>query len=145
MKGVTVGDSARYVPNELLSQLVGDRLAAVTFVLNSYLQLQFDDARMNVENCPQVITADGRVWHEPDLGYADQLRRMCDRVVTATSEKSGDGLRIFFEGEQIHINPTRDEVYVEIATLHLLPPPELGELGEWMCWLVGGETFEHLA
>ena len=37
-----------YTPNALLSRLVGDRLVAVTFVLNGDLQLQFDDASMNV-------------------------------------------------------------------------------------------------
>lgn len=38
-----------YAPNKLLSKLVGDRLVAVTFVLDSYIQLQFDRANLNIE------------------------------------------------------------------------------------------------
>lgn len=34
--------TARYVPNELLSRLVGDRMYSVEFVLNDYVQLRFD-------------------------------------------------------------------------------------------------------
>ena len=69
-----------YVPNELLSRLVGDRLVAVTFVLDSYLQLQFDEANMNVEVWPEV-TFEGRAWNASDLGYADALRRLCSGTV----------------------------------------------------------------
>lgn len=34
--------TAPYVPNELLSRLVGERMYSVEFVLNDYVQLRFD-------------------------------------------------------------------------------------------------------
>ena len=132
-----------YVPNALLSRLVGDRLVAVTFVLDSYLQLQFDEANMNVEVWPEV-THDGRTWNACDLGYSDSLRRLCNGTVVATSEKSGDGLRIVLNAGEIHINPPLGEVHAEIALLQIRGVPELDEPGEWMCWRPGEESFEHL-
>lgn len=133
-----------YIPNELLSRLVGGRLVAVTFVLDSYLQLQFDNGNMNVEVWPTVYS-DGRIWHEADIGYGDCLRHLCGETVVATSEKTGDGLRIKLEQGEIHINPTRGEVYVEIALLQLAVEPGTAQPGEWMCWRPGEESFEHLA
>lgn len=132
-----------YTPNALLSRLVGDRLVAVTFVLNGDLHLQFDDASMNVAVWP-TLTADGRVWREPDLGYGDVLRRLCDGTVVSTSEQSGDGLRIVLTTGEIHINPTIEEVYVEIATLHVRAAAGSTQPGEWMCWRPGEDSFEHL-
>lgn len=132
-----------YVANELLSRLVGDRLVAVTFVLDDYLQLQFDGARTNVEVWP-AVHYDGRIWREPDMGYGDCLRRLCGLRVEATSEKTGDGLRIELEKGGIHINPSREEVYVEIALLQLAADPGAHQPGEWMCWRPGEESFEHL-
>lgn len=133
-----------YVPNTLLSRLIGDRLVAVTFVLDSYLQLQFDEARMNVEVWP-VVTFEGRTWNGSDLGYGDSLRRLCGGTVVGTSEKTGDGLSISLSTGEIHINPALEEVHAEIALLQTRGTPELGEPGEWMCWRPGEESFEHLA
>ncbi|MBB2988066.1 hypothetical protein [Terracoccus luteus] len=132
-----------YVPNALLSRLVGDRLVAVTFVLDDYLQLQFDAADMNVDAWPRVTHAD-RTWTAVDLGYADSLRHLCGATVTSTSERAGDGLRITFDTGEIHIDPTRDEVHVEVAVLTLRPEPGSRHPGEWMCWRVGEDSFEHL-
>ena len=132
-----------YVPNALLSRLVGDRLVAVTFVLDSYLQLQFDEANLNVEVWP-AVTFGGRTWHASDLGYADSLRRLCNETVVSTSEQTGDGLRIGLSTGEIHINPTLDEVYVEIALLRLHGAPGANQPGEWMCWRPGEHSFEHL-
>lgn len=132
-----------YLPNALLSRLVGDRLVAVTFVLDSYLQLQFDEANMNVEVWPE-INFGGRTWHVSNIGYADILRRLCGGTVVATSENSGDGLRITLNTGEIHINPVLDEVHAEIALLQMRGAPELGEPGEWMCWRPGDESFEQL-
>ena len=137
-------DPMTYVPNQLLSRLVGGRLVAVTFVLDDYLQLQFDDARMNVDVWPEVI-AGGRTWRVRDLGYGDALRQLCGSRVSATSEQTGDGLRIVLDAGQIHINPSADEVGVEIALLQMDATPGLEGPGEWMCWRVGEESFEHLA
>jgi len=132
-----------YVPNALLSRLVGDRLVAVTFVLDSYLQLQFDDANMSVGVWP-MVTSDGRTSTASDLGYADSLRRLCGGTVESTSEKTDDGLRIALSTGEIHINPALDEVHAEIALLKMRGQPELGEPGEWMCWRPGEASFEHL-
>lgn len=128
-----------YVPNELLSRLVGGRLVAVTFVLDDYLQLQFDDATMNVDAWPTVHYAD-RTWRILDVGYADSLRRLCGSTVAATSERTGDGLRITLETGEIHINPTCEDASTEIATLTFG-----GHASEWMCWRPGEHSFEHLA
>ncbi len=133
----------RYVPNELLSRLVGDRLVAVTFVLDSYLQLQFDNARMNVDVWP-TVHYQGRVLHGSELGYGDCLRHLCGSRVVATSEMTSDGLRITLEAGEIHVNPTRDEVLVEIALLQLDPDDPSSGPGEWMCWRPGEDSFEHL-
>jgi hypothetical protein len=132
-----------YVPNALLSRLVGDRLVAVTFVLDNYMQLQFDEANMNVEVWPEV-TYGGRTWNASDLGYGDSLRHLCDGTVVATSEKTGDGLRIMLSTGEIHITPSLDEVYVEIALLQIRGGPELNQPGGWMCWRPGEASFEHL-
>lgn len=126
----------RYRPNELLSELVGDRLVAVTFVLDSYLQLQFDEALMNVDVWPHVH-AENADWRSDDQGYGDVLRRLCGQVVVSTSERTGEGLRITLAAGEIFINPSIEEVYAEIALLRL-------EDGRWMCWRPGEESFEHL-
>ena len=131
------GPGGSEAAESLLSALVGDRLVAVTFVLDSYLQLQFDDATMNVEVWPEVQTVDGR-WGADRLGYADALRRLCGQQVVATSEQPGDGLRITLSSGEVHINPGKDDVVVEIALLML-------DGGRWTCWLPGEEPFEHLA
>lgn len=125
-----------YVPNEFLGHLVGDRLVSVVFVLDDYVQLQFDDATMNIEVFPRIITSE-RSWYESDLGYADAFRHLGGQAVIATSERTGDGLRITLETGQIHINPSPDEVIVEIASLRT------GD-NEWMCWRPGETSFEHL-
>lgn len=130
-----------YVPNELLSRLVGDRLVAATFVLDSYLQLQFDEAMLNVDVWP-AVEYDGRVLRSGDLGYADSLRRLCGETVVETTEASGDGLRVRFNAGQIHINPLPDEVFVEIALLRFNGDSD--RPGPWMCWRPGEESFEHL-
>lgn len=132
-----------YVPNALLSRLVGDCLVAVTFVLDSYLQLQFDNANMTVEAWP-TVTFDGRRWSAADLGYADSLRQLCGGVVLSTSERTGDGLPITLSTGEIHINPALDEIHAEIATLHLRASTDQDGPGEWMSWRPGEDSFEHL-
>lgn len=58
--------------------------------------------------------------------------------------RSPDRLRIVLSAGEIHINPTVDEVHVEVALLQLSVRPELGAPGEWMCWRVGEGAFEHV-
>lgn len=133
-----------YVPNELLSRLVGDRLYSVEFVLNDYVQLRFDGApgagplTLNCYVWP-VIQQAGRRWHERDLGYADALRRLTPGVVVSTAEATSDGIRIGLDTGAIHIRPAKDEVFVEIAELHGFAD------GAWMVWRPGEDSFEDLA
>lgn len=133
-----------YVPNELLSRLVGDRMYSVEFVLNDYVQLRFDGSpgagpvTLNCYVWPVVQTVD-RLWHEQDLGYADALRRLTPGRVTSTSEATGTGIRIDLDTGAVVIHPAIEEVYVEIAQL-------MGfDDGAWMVWRPGEDGFEDLA
>lgn len=134
-----------YVPNALLSRLVGDRMYSVEFVVNDYVQLRFDGSpgagNPAILNCyvwPVVETKD-RSWREADLGYADALRRLTPGTVLSTSEATGEGIRIVLDTGSVLINPSIDEIYVEIAQLMGL------EDGSWMVWRPGEDSFEHLA
>lgn len=133
-----------YVPNELLSRLVGDRMYSVEFVLNDYVQLRFDGTSaagpvtLNCYVWPVVKIVD-RFWHEHDLGYADALRRLTPGTVTSTSEVTGTGIRINLDTGAIVIHPAKDEVFVEIAELMGFPD------GAWMVWRPGENSFEDLA
>ena len=136
--------TAPYVPNELLSRLVGDRMYSVEFVLNDYIQLRFDGPPAGgpvILNCyvwPVIQTAD-RLWHEQDLGYADALRRLTPGIVTSTSEATGSGIRIELNTGTVVIHPQKEDVYVEIA--HLMGFPDRA----WMVWRPGEESFKDLA
>ncbi|ASN22433.1 hypothetical protein CGK93_09535 [Arthrobacter sp. YN] len=133
-----------YVPNELLSRLVGIRMYSVEFVLNDYVQLRFDGEPkadgpivLNSYVWPVVESA-GRSWREPELGYADALRRLTPGTVVSTGEATGTGIRIELDTGTVVIHPAVDEVYVEIAML-------IGfEDRSWMVWRPGEESFEDL-
>lgn len=132
-----------YVPNELLSRRVGDRMYSVEFVLNDYVQLRFDGASDDgpvVLNCyvgPVVQTID-RLWHERDLGYADALRRLTPGTVTSTSEDTGAGIRIELDTGAVVIHPAKEDVYVEVAELRGFHDRA------WMVWRPGEESFQDL-
>jgi hypothetical protein len=133
-----------YVPNRLLSRLVGERLYSVEFVLNDYVQLRFDGTpgagSPVVLNCyvwPAVLRA-GHLWHEPELGYADALRRLAPGTVIATAEQTGIGIRIDLDTGAVLIHPGRDEVYVEIAEITGFDDRA------WMVWRPGEDSFEDL-
>ncbi|WP_291038630.1 hypothetical protein [Herbiconiux sp.] len=130
-----------YVPNELLSRLIGFRMYSVQFVMD-YVQLRFDSdtADKPILNCdvwPEV-TLDGVTFHEPDLGYADALRQLIPGTVVDTQEATGVGLCLHFERGSIRLHPTLDEVYVEIAMLSGFSDRE------WMVWRPGEDSFEDL-
>jgi len=135
---------ASYVPNELLSRLVGQRLYSVEFVLNDYVQLRFDGEQnpgpvtLNSYVWP-VVRQDGRQWREQELGYADALRRLAPGSVVSTTEESGSGIRIELDTGTIVIHPAKEEVFVEIAELSGFPD------GRWMAWRPGEDSFEDLA
>jgi hypothetical protein len=133
-----------YVPNELLSRLVGDRMYSVEFVLNDYVQLRFDGdpkrgpVTLNCYVWPQIAMG-GQMWREPDLGYADALRRLLPGMVVSTTEGTGEGIRIELDTGTVIIHPSIDEVHVEIAEL-------MGFADRaWMTWRPGEDSFEDLA
>lgn len=130
-----------YVPNELLSRLIGFRMYSVQFVMD-YVQLRFDSDTddkpfLNCDIWPEV-TLDGVTFNEPDLGYADALRRLIPGTVVDTQEATGVGLRLHFERGSIQLHPTLDEVYVEIAMLGGFSDRD------WMVWRPGEDSFEDL-
>lgn len=131
-----------YVPNELLSRLVGFRLFSVQFVLD-YLQLRFDgvSGEMPVLNCDVMprVERGGRTIADGQIGYADSLRSLISGVVRQTREETGLGLRVEFEDGAIVVHPDHDElVGSEIALLQGF------EDRRWMCWRPGEDSFEDL-
>ncbi|MGX9294167.1 hypothetical protein [Tsukamurella paurometabola] len=131
-------------PGSLLARLVGVRLYAVTFVVNDYVQLQFDrepsgaPVLFNVDVWPTVEYG-GRTWREPDLGYADAMRRLTPGVVRSSVERIGSGIRIELDTGALVIDPTIDEVFVEIGLLCGFPD------GAWTVWRPGEGCFAGLA
>jgi hypothetical protein len=133
-----------YVPNDLLSRLVGERMYSVEFVINDYVQLRFDGTpgagNPVILNCYvwPVIESSGRTWRESDLGYADALRKLTPGTVSSTTEQTGVGIRIELETGVIVIHPSLEDVYVEIAEI-------MGFTGgAWMVWRPGEDSFEDL-
>jgi hypothetical protein len=131
-------------PNQLLSRLVGDRMYSVEFVLNDYVQFRFDGAQgapkpvtLNVYVWP-IVERDGRAWRETDLGYADALRRLVPGVVSQAAGQTADGIRITLDTGVIHVHPSIEEVYVEIAQI-------MGfEDDASMTWWPGDHGFEDV-
>ncbi|MFB0837360.1 hypothetical protein ACETK3_05055 [Arthrobacter sp. E44] len=133
-----------YVPNDLLSRLVDQRLYSVEFVLNDYVQFRFDGKQgpghvtLNSYVWPEV-RQDGRLWREQELGYADALRRLAPGEVISTTEETGSGIQIELDTGTIVIHPAKEEIFVEIAELSGFPD------GRWMAWRPGEDSFEDLA
>ena len=136
-------EQAAYVPNELLSHLVGFRLYAIEFVMD-YVQLRCDGPTedtpvLNCDVLPVVETPTGSIAPE-QVGWADALRALIPRHVIATAEKTGQGLRVEFDGGAIRLHPDIDhETGPEIALLAGFKD------GRWMCWRPGEGSFEDLA
>jgi hypothetical protein len=132
-----------YVPNELLSRLVGFRLFSVKFVMD-YVQLRFDGPTedMPVLNCDVLpsVEREGHIWRDGDVGCADVLRGLISGTVLSTTEETGCGLRLEFSRGIVTLNPIQEElVGPEIASLS-----GFGDR-QWMCWRPGEEPFEDLA
>lgn len=131
-------------PNGLLSRLVGDRMYSVEFVLNDYVQFNFDGFReaatsvtLNSYVWP-VVEFGGRTWRESDLGYADAIRQLTPGTVVAATEQTGHGIKIELDTGVLVINPSFEEVYVEIAEI-------MGwDDRAWMVWRAGEDSFEHI-
>jgi len=134
----------QYIPNDLLSRLVGQRLYSVEFVLNDYVQFRFDgdqgpgQVTLNSYVWP-VVQQDGRQRREQELGYADALRRLAPGTVVSTIEKTGSGIHIELDTGTIVIHPAKEEVFVEIAELSGFTD------GRWMAWRPGEDSFQDLA
>lgn len=127
-----------YVPNDLLSRLVGRNLATVVFA-KWYLHLTFAGPYLTCEVWPTVDVGDGDLRYG-DAGYRDALCGLLDTPVIGTKEETGTGLVIEFEAGLVQIHPSNDE----------LEGPEIALLsgfddGAWMCWRPGEESFEDLA
>lgn len=137
-------DEVAYIPNQLLSRLVGDRMYSVEFVLNDYVQFRFDGSAhvgkpvtLNSYVWP-VVEYGGRTWLEGDLGYADAIRRLMPGVVSATTERTGHGIRIELDTGAVVIHPNVEVVNVEIAEI-------MGwNDGAWMVWRPGEDSFEDI-
>lgn len=142
--GAVVSQTGSYVPNALLSRLIDFRLYSVQFVMD-YVQLRFDGPteEMPVLNCDVLPAAElaGRTVKFGDIGYADALRAFIPKVVEATVEQTGIGLRLEFDGGgAIALHPRVDE----------LVGPEIALLGgfadkHWMCWRPGEKSFEDVS
>lgn len=136
-------EPAEYVPNELLSRLVGSRLYSVQFVMD-YVQLRFDSPTedrpfLNCEVMPSVETPTG-VIGPGELGYADALVALIPGEVIGTTEETGSGLRFEFASGAVVLHPRLDDlVGPEIAYLSGFAD------GQWVCWRPGEEPFEDLA
>lgn len=140
-----MSNDIRYVPNELLSRLVGEHLYAIEFVLNSYVRFKFEGTP-GVGNpvgltsyvWPVIKNPEGD-WHGTDLGYADAIRKLAPGTVIATAEQTGTGIRIELDTVTIVIHPRPEEVHVEIAEIRGFNDRS------WMVWHLGGDSFEDLA
>ena len=133
-----------YVPNELLSRLVGHRLFSVQFLLD-YVQLHFDSDTSSGQvvlqcDCVPTVVRDGHTYAVGDPGWADALWRLIPGIVTDTREATGTGLEVRFGVDLIRLYPAVDElVGAEIAMLTGFDD------GQWMVWRPGEESFEDLA
>ena len=126
-----------YVPNELLSRLVGRTLATVVF-LKWYLQLTFDGPILTCEAWPTVDLGGGEIAFG-QAGYRDALCSLLAETVVDTREVTGEGLVIELESGFIRVHPSLDD----------LEGPEIAMLSgfedrAWMVWRPGEDSFEDL-
>jgi len=131
-----------YVPNSLLSRLVGDRMYSVEFVLNDYVQFRFDGSSnalvtLNSYVCP-VVEFGGTVWRQDDLGYADAIRHLTPGTVVKTTELTGDGIRAELDTGSFVIHSRIEEVRLEIAEIRGWSDQA------WMVWRPGEDSFEDI-
>lgn len=134
-----------YLPNELLSRLVGRRLNGVVFSMD-YVILWFDgdqgrsgNVTLNCDVYP-VVQVGGSVHAERDYGYGDALRSLVPEVVEKATEGVGTGITICFPSGRLMLHPAADEFAgPEIAMLSGFAD------GRWMCWRPGEDSFEDLA
>lgn len=134
---------SQYAPNEVFSQLVGDRLRAIEIAAGEPLRLAFARSGRNADRvfASRVwpsIERSGGTWRDGDMGYTDLLRQLIGADVTGTSEQPRRGLRIDLTRGSLIINPRRVEPSRDIALLSGF------EDGRWMAWWPGDYAFEDL-
>jgi hypothetical protein len=86
--------SASPTGEDVLAEIVGSQLSAVTFVMD-YVQLAFDGPQLTAVTCP-VIEAGGRHFRWGDLGYRDELCARIAKVVTSVRVLP-EAIRICFD------------------------------------------------
>lgn len=134
---------SQYAPNDVLSQLVGDRLRAIEIAAGEPLRLVFSppgrstDRVFSTRAWPSIERSAG-TWRDGDMGYTDLLRQLIGAEVTGTLERSRHGLRIDLTRGSLILSPRRADPSREIALLSGF------EDGRWMAWWPGDYAFEDL-
>ncbi|QCV87138.1 hypothetical protein FEZ32_01055 [Acidipropionibacterium jensenii] len=134
---------SQYAPNDVLSQLVGDRLRALEIAAGEPLRLVFSKPGRSTDRVLSSrvwpsIERSGGTWRDGDTGYTDLLRQLIGAEVTGTREQSRKGLRIDLTRGHLIISPRRADPSREIALLSGF------EDGRWMAWWPGDYAFEDL-
>jgi hypothetical protein len=122
----------------LLSELVGESLSSVVFVLD-YLQLDFNGSRFTSWVWPDVrIGAESLAFG--DRGYRDALCAFIDHEVMSADETQAAGLVIRFGLGSISTNPRAHEVPgPEIAMLTIYD--SMYQTEAWDIWRPGEGIF----
>lgn len=135
---------SQFTPNDVLSRLIGYRLASLEIGAEEPLRLRFDRP---AGSSPQLVLSchswpdverSGGTWRDGDLGYTDVLRSLLGAPVASTSERTEQGLRLQFAEGALAINPRRADPSAEIAQLSGFTD------GRWMSWWPGDYAFENL-
>jgi hypothetical protein len=98
--------ASRDIEREAFQSIVGEKLSAVTFVLD-YWQLQFDGPMVNVMSRIDV-RSDGGITRDGDFGFRDRLCGQIAKIVTNV-DLSPDELTIGFEDRSVIAISIRDE------------------------------------
>ncbi len=121
----------------VLNELVGRDLAAVVFV-GDYIQLQFDNSRVNLYIWPRIWRA-GSLLKHPAEGYNDALIALIGRRLDGVDEILDLGLVFDLEHEHGAM------LSVPLDGTDLVGP-EVAEFAgtEWIVWRPGDEPIEWL-
>lgn len=120
----------------LLDCLIGERLSAVTFVMD-YLQLDFNGNQFSFYNWP-VIHRGQNLIYETDTEYRNELYTLINRSIITVDEYLDLGLTIEFEGNIL--------LCTQLKVVKPYSIPEIVEFhnrskDEWMIWQVGDKPF----
>ena len=92
----------------LLRYLIGDRLCAVTFIMD-YIQFQFDNSHLTVLN-PIVVEIDTQKYKIGDLLFRNSL---CERILHNVENVilSNKTLQVYFDDSAVFLISLREEDY----------------------------------